>query len=137
MKFRAGEHAGKAPHPQAGKRDSLRRLREREYKNSTRAAIRNLTVGQTTKVHGRASVSPQLALNQLREQFVVRFVLFEGGDEGFHGLNRVEVDHCSAQLADGVDLVFGKEFLLFARAAFGNVDGREQTAIGKLAVEDE
>src|SRR3974390_1035053 len=110
---------------------------EREYKNSAKAAIKDLAAGQATKVHGRASVNPQLALNQLREQLVVRFVLLKGGDEGFHGLNRVEVDHSSAQLADGVDLVLGKEFFLFARAAFGNVDGREQTAIGKLAVENE
>src|SRR5436305_1972367 len=33
--------------------------------------------------------------------------------------------------------MFGKKFLLFARAALGNINGRKKTSIGELAIEDQ
>ena len=76
-------------------------------------------------------------LFQLGQQLLVGLVLFEGGDERFHRLNRIQVHHHAAKLAHGFDLVLGKKFLFLARAAFGDVDGGEKAAVGKLAVEDQ
>src|SRR5215475_1052813 len=72
----------------------------------------------TMRFMGEPPSTRRLGLNQFREQFVVCFMLLERGDERFHGLNGVKVNHGSAQFADGLDLVFREEFFLFARAAF-------------------
>src|SRR6266513_640815 len=67
--------------------------------------------------------------SDLGEQLVVGLVLFERGDQRFHCFDRIEVDHHATELADGFDVMLGKELFFFARAALGNVNGREEAAI--------
>src|ERR1035438_3850743 len=76
-------------------------------------------------------------LQQLGAQLVVGLVLLERRDEGFHGLDGVQVHHRAAQLAHGLNLVLREELLLFARAALRDINGREDPAVRELAVQDE
>ena len=62
---------------------------------------------------------------------------FKAASKRLHGLDRVEVHHHAAELANGLD-VFGREkFFLLARAALGDVQGGEEPAVGELAVQDQ
>ena len=67
--------------------------------------------------------------DQFRQQLIVSFVLFQGGNESFHRFDRVQVHHGAAEFAHGLDLIFGEELFLFPRAAFRNVNRGEEPAI--------
>src|SRR5439155_25816923 len=84
-----------------------------------------------------ARPAPTGRLHQLSQQFVVGLVLLQRGDERFHRFDRVQVHHGAAELADRLNVLRRKEFFLFARAALGNVDCREQAAVGMLAFENQ
>src|SRR5881275_2582932 len=64
-------------------------------------------------------------------------MFLERSDESFHGLDWIQIDHGAAQLADGFDLMLGEKLLLFSGAALGNINGREQAAIGKFPIKHE
>ena len=64
-------------------------------------------------------------------------MLLERGGERLHRFDGIQVHHGAAQLADGLEILRGEKFLLLARAALGDVNGRIEPAIRELAVEDQ
>ncbi len=56
-------------------------------------------------------------------------MFFQCTDEGFHGLDRIEVDHHAAQFAHGLDMFGGKEFFFLAGAGARDIDGGKEAAI--------
>src|SRR5206468_2451154 len=64
-------------------------------------------------------------LPKFRQELLVGLVLLQRRDEGFHRFDWIQVHHRPAQFADRFDMLAVEKFLLFARPALRNVDGRK------------
>src|ERR1035441_3401016 len=82
-------------------------------------------------------LQPANASDQLGQQFIVRLMLIQGGNERFHRFNRVQIHHGPAELAHRFDLVFREELLLLAGPTLGDVDRSEESRVRELAIQNQ